>query len=612
MRGPRYAESYGWSWMELIARRRPDVSLEAAQADLNAAAVVTYRSEAAAAPAGGPAYPSVDEARPAALAGPVQLERGPDARRDTRVAAWIAGVAFVVLLIACANVANLLLSRAITRRREMAVRLALGVSRLRLVRQLLTESLALAVVGGATGLLVAHGGSALLRSFFFTPEEAIAVATDARTLLFAAFATVLVALLTGIVPALQAGREDLAAALKAGAREGTYRRSRTRASLLVAQATLSVVLLIGAGVFVRSLRNVQSFRLGYDADQLVVAGANLRGVRLTGAESDALNERLLAAAHGLPGVERASLAASIPFWSTEGRGLWVPGVDSIGRRGRFTLQAGSANYFATTGTRVLRGRSFDASDRAGGPPVVVVSEGMARAIWPGDDALGKCVRIGADTAPCATVIGVAEEMRTRSLTDAREYTYYIPAAQYDGEMSAQLFVRVRGAAADFAEPIRQRLQREMPGAAYAIAMPLAALVDPQRRAWQFGATMFVAFGGLALVLAAIGLYSLIAYDVAQRRQELGVRLALGASAQDVVRLVVSSGVRLVGVGVVLGAGLALWSSRWMEGLMFRQSPRDPLVFSAVALTLLLVALVAGSGPAWRASRVDPNVALRGD
>jgi ABC-type antimicrobial peptide transport system permease subunit len=175
-----------------------------------------------------------------------------------------------------------------------------------------------------------------------------------------------------------------------------------------------------------------------------------------------------------------------------------------------------------------------------------------------------------------------------------------------------LFVRVRADVASMREPVRVRLQRELPGAAYAITMPLARLIDPRRRSWQFGATMFVAFGGLALVVTAIGLYSLIAYDVAQRKQELGVRLALGASAPDVIRLVMSSGVKLVLVGVLPGGGLAFWGARWMEGMMFRQSPRDPVVIGIVALILLAVALLASSGPALRASRVDPSVTLRGD
>jgi putative ABC transport system permease protein len=321
---------------------------------------------------------------------------------------------------------------------------------------------------------------------------------------------------------------------------------------------------------------------------------------------------MVRAVRELPGVTHVSLAESVPFYSNESRGLWVPGVDSIRRRGRFVLQAGGPEYFMTLGTRILRGRAFDESDRMSSPGVVVVSEGMARAIWETDDPIGKCIRIGAEDAPCTTVIGVAEEMRLRTLTDAREYTYYLPATQYDLPMSPQLFARIQGEAADFVEPIRRRLQREMPGSAFSSAMPLDRLIDPQRRSWKFGATMFVAFGGLALVLAAIGLYSLIAYDVAQRTQELGVRLALGASMADVVTLVMSNGVRLVVVGLVLGGGLALWGSKWMESLMFQQSPRDPVVFGIVAMVLLAVALIASCGPALRAARVDPNTALRSD
>jgi putative ABC transport system permease protein len=607
-RGPRYTGNYGWTWLELVARRKPGVSVAAAETDLKASYFESWRNEGA----GARNYPSPDSARAAVMLAPVQINRGPDAGRDAMVARWIAGVAFIVLLIACANVANLLLSRAVGRQREIAVRLALGVTRGRLVRQLMTESLVLATVGGAVGLAIAQWGASALRTFFFTAGEVVSVTTDGRTLLFAALATMLVALLTGLVPALQAGKGDLAAALKTGSREGTYQRGRTRTVLLVLQATLSMVLLVGAGVFVRSLQNVQSFRLGYDADRLVFMGVNMRGVSLDKGEMTALNERLLRATLEVPGVTNAANVASVPFWSNEGRGLFVTGVDSISKLGNFILQAGSADYFATSGTRILRGRPFNESDRADGPKVVVISEGMASAIWKAEDPIGRCIRIGADTAPCSTVIGVAEEMRVRSLNAAREYTYYIPSPQYDLPMDPQFFVRVTGDPASVIEPLRGRLQREMPGAAYADAIPLVKLIDPQRQAWKFGATMFVAFGGLALVLAAIGLYSLIAYDVAQRTQELGVRLALGASMSDVMRLVMSSGVRLVVVGVVIGGGLALWGSKWMEDLMFRQSPRDPLVFGLVTIVLLAVALLASAGPAIRASRVDPNVALRSD
>lgn len=212
--------------------------------------------------------------------------------------------------------------------------------------------------------------------------------------------------------------------------------------------------------------------------------------------------------------------------------------------------------------------------------------------------------------PCSTVVGVAEEMRARSLTEAREYTYYLPIEQHDNPPDPQVFARVRGRADDYAEALRRNLQPLMPGAAYINVVPLRSLVDPRLQSWRFGATMFAAFGGLALALAGIGLYSLIAYDVAQRTRELGVRIALGSSVARVLRLIVGGGLRLVGIGVIAGAALAFWASRWMESLMFRQSPRDPFVFAAVAALLLGVSVLACVLPARRAARVDPNVALR--
>jgi predicted permease len=608
MRGPGYANGPFWSWLELVVRRRADVSLAAAEAALGFRFVEQYRRVMAEAPS----VAAIEVAQPRVSLGSVHTERGPQAGRDSRVVSWIAGVAVIVLLIACANVANLLLSRALSRRREIAVRLALGISRGRLIRQLLTESLCLALLGGVTGLAIARWGTTSIRSFFFAVDEPLRVATDVRTLVFAVLMTLTVGLLTGLVPAWLAGRGDLANALKVGGRDGTTRRSRTRMVLLVVQATLSVVLLLGAGFFVRSLRNVREYRMGYDTERLVFASVNLRGARLSGAEQEALATRLIAASREVPGVVNVSLAATVPFWSNEGRGLWIPGVDSVRNLGRFLLQAGSAEYFATTGTRILKGRAFDASDPAGGPHVIVVSEGMARVVWPGQDPLGQCVRISEPTAPCATVIGVAEEVRMRSLMDEREFTYYVPAWQLGEPAVSGFFLRTGVDPAAVVDVLRRRLQREMPGDAYATVVPLASLTDPQQRAWQFGATMFVAFGGLALALAAIGLYSLVAYDVTQRTQELGVRLALGASVPDVMGLVVADGVRLVAVGVILGGGLALWGSRWMEGLMFQQSPRDPVIFALVSLLLLAVALVAGAGPAFRAARVDPNIALRTD
>ncbi|HSA54572.1 MAG TPA: FtsX-like permease family protein, partial [Gemmatimonadaceae bacterium] len=607
-RGPNYPRNYNWSWLEIIGRRRPGVSPVEARSDLTAAFQQSWRAQYSADPGWG----GVEVVQPRGELGPVQLGRGPDAGRDSRVALWTSGVALIVLLVACANVANLLLSRALSRRREIAMRLALGVGRARLARQLLTESLVLAALGGAAGLLIAQWGAATLRTLFLPGDEASGVLTDGRTLAFAGLATLGAALLTGLVPAFHSGRANLAATLKAGAREGTYRRSRTRTALLVFQAALSVILLVGAGLFVRSLENVRGYRLGYDVDLVLFAAANARGVSIDPTAQQGLNDRMLAAAQSLPGVTRAAVAMSVPFWSNESRGLWVPGVDSVRNRGRFLMQAGSADYFATMGTRMLLGRAFDETDQAGTPRVMVVSEGMARALWPGRDPIGQCVRIGEENAPCTSVVGVSEEMRLRSLADAREFTYHLPLTQLDEPSYPQLLVRVAGRPEDHVAALRRVLQAEMPGAAYVNVVPLSRLVDPNLRAWRFGATVFVAFGVLALVLAAIGLYSLITFDVAQRRQEFGVRLALGASAGQVMRLIVGGGLRLVGLGVVAGGAIALWAAPWLEAVLFEQSPRDPLVFGIVAAVLLGVAIMASVAPARRASHVDPSVTLRGD
>jgi predicted permease len=384
-----------------------------------------------------------------------------------------------------------------------------------------------------------------------------------------------------------------------------------RTLLLIFQATLSVVLLVGAGLFVRSLHNVRSMRLGYDVGPLLVVSRNMRGVSLTDSQQMALEHEMADEAQATPGVMGATQAASVPFWSNEGRPLFVPGVDTVSKLGRFLLQSGNPGYFKTLGTRVVRGRAFDASDRAGGPRVIVVSEGMANALWPAGEPLGKCVRIGAETAPCSTVIGVAEDIRSRSLGEDHEYTYYLPIAQYDAP-TGMLFVRVTGRATEYAEIVRRRLQRLMPGAAYVTVQPLQNMVDPTMQSWRFGATMFVAFGGLALALAGIGLYSMIAYGVAQRRQEIGIRIALGASRANVVRLVVRGGLRLVIVGVIAGGAISLWSGRWLATLLFRESPSDPAVYGGVAAVLIGVSLVATVMPAIAASRLDPNVALRAD
>jgi predicted permease len=368
-------------------------------------------------------------------------------------------------------------------------------------------------------------------------------------------------------------------------------------------------LLVGAGLFVRSLRNVHDLRLGYDVDPVLYIGFNRRGVQMSDPDAIALRQRLIERTRGLPGVQSAALGLTVPFWDTWAENLFVAGIDSVDRLGEFTLQSVSPEYFSTVGTRILRGRGITPEDRADAPKVVVVTQAMAAKLWPGQEALGQCIRRDSDTMPCMTVVGISENIHQNSLIDDPGLHYFLPITQFHPE-AATIFARMKGDAEEQAESIRRQLQTLMPGDSYLTVTPMSEIIAPNVRSWELGATMFLAFGGLALVLAAIGLYSVIAYDVAQRTHELGVRIALGAGVSDVVRAVVGDGLRFILIGILLGSGLALWAGRLIEPLLYAVSPRDPVVFGVVAGVLLLAAGLASLLPALRASRVDPTVALR--
>jgi predicted permease len=606
--GETWWTTYHWTWANMLAERKPGVSIETANADLTAAYLKSYAAQDV---LDHGRMPPVAISRPHAIAASVLSDRGPNESSVAKVATWISGVALIVWLIACANVANLLLTRALRRRREIAVRLALGVSRTRLASQLLLESVLLAVLGGAAGVLVAQWGGAVLRSQLLPRTARATVVNDPRTLLFAGVAALIAGLLTGLAPVLQARHADLTSDLKAGVREGTPHRSRTRMALLVFQGALSVVLLVGAGLFVRSLRNVRTLPLGYDAEPVLSLELQMRGVKLDSAARVTLRNRLLEEAKTLPGVASAARRITMPFWSTWNLDLHVAGIDSVERLGEFDLNAVSPDYFATMGTRLLRGRGISGQDVAGAPRVMVVSEAMAKTLWPGKDALGQCARVGSDTVPCTYVVGIAENIKSQELSDQGGLFYYLASAQFNPDQGG-LFVRVRGDAAKLGETVRRRLQPLMPGTSYLTVTPLADIVGSQTQSWQLGATLFTVFGGLALLLAAIGLYSVIAYNVAQRTHELGVRVALGAEGRDLVRLVLKEGMKLSLVGMVLGGAIALVIGKWVKPLLFETSPRDPAVFLGVSVVLVATALLASFLPARRAGRIDPIEALRSE
>jgi predicted permease len=608
--GPRdWVTTYGHAFgLETIARRKPGVSAEAAGADLTNALRRSYQAQSLSDPI------SLDLLRPRAVAASILIERGPEPTFVSRAATWLSGVTVIVLLIACANVANLLLARSIRRRREIGVRVALGVSRSRLVGQLLTEGLVLALMGGVAGTALAMWGGNLLRATFLPGTEQASLLSDARTLIFTGVVAVGVGILTGLAPMVQVLGDKATADLRGGARGGTPARTRLRTALLLLQAGLSVVLLVGAGLFVQSLRNVRSVRLGFDPEPVLLVSLEMRDAKLDTAAMAALRLRLLASVMDVPGVSQATLQESVPFGGMSSLPIVVEGIDSTARLGQFRFNTVSSDYFATMGTRLLRGRGIASTDIEGAPRVAVVGQSMAAVLWPGQNPVGRCFRIAwPDTAPCTYVVGVAENIRSESIDDdPKLFYYYMPAAQFRPH-DGGLFVRVRdGGASRMIEPVRLRLQRDMPGASYVTVRRLGDIVDAKLRSWITGAKVFTVFGVLALLLAAVGLYSVIAYDVTQRRHELGVRLALGAARGRIVRLVVMRSMRLALSGVVLGAAVAWAAGRWIAPLLFQQTPHDPAVFALVAVTLLSVAIVASSVPALRAAMVDPRTALQSD
>lgn len=605
LRKATFVDNYEWGWLDILVRRKPGVSLATATADMSTA----YRRSWEAERAMDPTLGSIAAAKPAAILAPVPSLRGPDAGAQGRIPFYVGAVALVTLIVAGANVAGLMLARAFRRRREIALRVALGVGRGRLVVQLLSEGLLLAVAGGLIGLAIAWMTALGLLRLYAGGEAVRGGVVDARTVAFCAAITLVVGVATSLAPALVGLRRDLTAALKAGVREGTYQRSRARTALVVVQGALSTALLVAAGLFVRSFANVRDLPLGYDVDHTLVVEMNLRGMQLSTDQQKRLMQRLTDEASAVPGVQGATQMVSTPFYSFEGTGISVPGIDSAAHLGPFNLQLVSPGYFRTVGTRILSGRAIDSTDRPGAPLAIVVSAEMARRLWPGQNPLGKCVKVNAPT--CSTVVGVAENIVMRQISHQADASYYIAAAQAD-RATFGLYVRVPGRSTDYLELVRRHLQAVMPGVSYVVVMPFGRIVGAAEQSWQIGATMFSALGILALVLAAIGIYSVIAYNVAQRTHEIGIRIALGARIGNVARLVLRDGVRLGGVGLAIGIALALVASRWLAPLLFDESSHDPVVIAAVVGVLAVVTCLACAMPAVRAARVDPNVALRAD
>jgi predicted permease len=602
-----WATSYCCYWLEIIGRLNANVAQAQAGADVTTAYQHTYT---------GPGRAQIQS--PLTVA-PIRYGSTGAEPVENKIFRWLVGVAVVVLLIACANAINLLLARAVRRRREVAIRLALGAGRARLIRLLLTEGLILASAAGVASLAVAYAMGRMMRDVVFRDVEWPSSPLDLRVLGLSAAIALTVGVLIGLVPALRASRASVTAALKSDARDGATGRSMLRSTLTVAQAAFSVVLLVGAGLFMRSLWRIHTLDLGVQPDRVISVGLGWPKVPLGKWDSASASQRVasrleLERVQSLPGVEHASLSLGSPFGSSFGVALSVPGWDSIPTiaGGGPYISAVTGEYFATAGTRLLRGRVFTAAEREGSERVAIVNQTMARTLWPHDDPIGQCLTIGRGTPGCSRVVGVVSDARRYMLREDPAMQYYIPFGQEEGIGGTVLLVRPSGDPRAMMPTLRRKLLADNPSIVSIYMDVLQDRVDPQIRPWRLGVIAFGLSGLLALIVAAVGLYSVVSYLVAQRTHEIGVRMALGASATSIVTMVLRNSVGLAVFGVAVGVAIALYAGRFIGALLFDTSPRDPLVFAVVAGTLLVVAVLASLVPAARARRVDPMIALRAD
>ncbi|MEO8199082.1 MAG: ABC transporter permease [Gemmatimonadota bacterium] len=540
---------------------------------------------------------------------------------EARVSRWLVGVTALVLLIACANVVNLLLARTMRRHREVAVRLALGAGQGRLIRLFLIEGLMLSAIAGVLSLAVAWGLGKAIRTVFLPDIEWSALPVDGRVLGITGLVALGTGILVGIVPAIRLSGSNLTTSLKTGIREGGGRHATARQFLTAGQTAISVVLLVGAGLFVQSLRNIENLDLGIEPEHVLavsVSWPSRRGMNDSARALDRASEtrfyRLaLERVSTLVEVERASLSVGLPFRSYFSVGLNVPGWDSIPRvaGGQPNISAITSDYFSTVGTPVLRGRQFAPSDREGSEPVAIVSDLMARTLWPGRDPLNQCLLIGEDSA-CSRVVGVVGDVHRHALREPETMHYYIPMGQEHGFGGTTLLVRPKGSLKGMEREIRRALLEENPGAGYIGIQSMQEIIDPQVRPWRLGATVFSLAGLLALLVAAVGLYSVLSYLIAQRKHEIGIRLALGARASSISALILRSSLSMVAAGIVIGTIAALIGSRYVGSLLFDTSPRDTSSYLIGAGTLVIIALLACLPPAHRANRIRPMEALRSE
>ena len=525
------------------------------------------------------------------------------------------GVAGIVLLIACANVTNLLLARATKRKREIAIRLAMGASRARLIKQLITESLLLSLAGGTIGFFVAIWAKDILRSLvpFGGGPRQQGVSIDPRVLIFALVVSVVSGLLFGLAPALQASKPDLVPTLKGDITTpvGSRRfRPNLRKALVVVQVGLSLFALITAGLFVRSLQKAQSVNPGFNPENVVLMAFNLGREGYTEPQGRNFHRIAVERIRAVPGVLNATIARDRPFGGGFQRSVFIEGQEPPpGGRGVLVQTNNIASgFFETLGIPFLRGRDFAETDNQQAPKVMIINEAMAVRFWPGQDVIGKRLKLFGDQ-DFRQVVGLVADSKYNSLTEPRRAFMYVPLLQ-EYVPQINLHIRTGSDAKALVSALRNEIQQIDPSLPIGNVQTLSERVENSLGGERSQATLYGAGGILALVLAGVGLYGVMSYTVAQRTREIGIRMALGAGRGNVMGLVLKQGVTLVSLGVVLGLGAAFGITRLLASLLFGVSAVDPITFVATSGILIIVALLASYVPARRATKVDPIIALR--
>ncbi len=606
-------------WVRVVARLKEGASDRSAAVQMTSAHIAARRSHEE---RGGEPY--LSEVTPRLYTGSILSGRAPDASTTASISLLLAGVSAIVLLIACANVANLLLARGVQQRRQLAIRSALGAGRKQLMAQSLAQALSYAALGALAALVVAQWSSRLVQSVLFPDIVFADSLIGPRLVVFVAVATLTTALFAGVLPALQAGRVPAADALRSGSRGNSGRRSRLRDGLTVGQVALSVVLLAGAGLFVKSLRQAAATDVGFDFDHTLAVtikeDAALRGRR------PQLYQEALPRVTGLPGVRHAAiLSETLPLSGYNNfrlQDLRVSGHDAmpIESGEEVYKYSGTEGFAAALGMQITRGRGFLSEDfRTGSEPIVLVNESFARRIWPQQDPLAQCVAFLPDddddappsAPPCRRVVGIYQDIAVRGLTDSQPLSVAWPKSP-DRRWTRGLIVRAQGDPSQIASAVREAVLSASSGIRYVQVSRLSDRFDRLLRPWRLGAAMFTAFGVLALAVAAVGLYSVLAFGVAQRRREIGIRTALGAQRQDLVRLVAGQSARFTLLGLSLGTAIALAGGRFADRLLFGVDSRDPWVHVLVVLTLAAAGCIAAIVPSLRAASVSPTEAMQSD